>query len=197
MAAVRSVAGAALALRVLAADDRLDQPEVAVAPAVEDRGPAPISASTKTKNWWPSSSIRATASSSNIGSIAKRFVLTIRRSRAGSDGAVGDPAEERLLLGRPGPDPRLLAVVDRPPLELVDDLVDAGPVGLGRRVRPQGPAVDHERDLDDVRVGGAPVLLDRELDERVAPVVEDPLEAGQLALGVRRGRGRGRRCSCP
>ena len=36
-----------------------------------------VSAFTNTKNWWPSSSIAATASSSNIGSMAKRLVLTI------------------------------------------------------------------------------------------------------------------------
>ena len=137
------------------------------------------------------------ASSSNIGSIAKRFVFTIRRSRAVSDGPVGDLAEDLLLLVGPGADAGLLAMVDGAPLELVDDLVDAAPMGRPGRVGPEGLAVDDQRDLDDVRVRQAPVLLDRELDQRVAPIVEDPLEPGQLALGVARGRGRGRRCSCP
>jgi len=36
-----------------------------------------FSAFTNTKNAWPSSSIRATASSSNIGSMSNRFTFTI------------------------------------------------------------------------------------------------------------------------
>ena len=37
------------------------------------------------KNAWPSDSISAMASSSNIGSMANRFVFTTRRSRPASD----------------------------------------------------------------------------------------------------------------
>src|SRR4029079_12587087 len=51
-------------------------------------------------------------------------------------------------------------------------------------MRPERLPVDHQGDLDDVRVGRAPVLLDGQLDERVAPVVEDPFETGELALRV-------------
>ena len=58
------------------------------------------------------------------------------------------------------------------------NLYTGGRVGLERL------AVDHEGDLDDVRNGRAPVLLDGQLDVGVTAVVQDPLQSGQLALGV-------------
>ena len=103
---------------------------------------------------------------------------------AGLRRAVGEPAQEVLFLHVPGADPWLLAMVDRPALEFVDDLVDAGRVTDGRGVGPQRPAVDDQRHLDDVRVLGASMLLDRQLDERIGPVVEDSLEPPELAFRV-------------
>ena len=50
-------------------------------------------------------------------------------------------------------DARLLEVVDRPPLDLVDDLVDARPMGLGGGVGAQGLAVDH---LEKPRIRSRP-----------------------------------------
>ncbi len=75
-------------------------------------------------------------------------------------------------------------MVDGAPLELVDDLVDAGPMGLGRCVGPQRLAVDDEGDLDDVRDRRAAVLLDRKLDQGVAAIIEEALQPPELALGV-------------
>jgi hypothetical protein len=81
-------------------------------------------------------------------------------------------------------DPRLLAMVDGTSLELVDDLVDAGPMGLCGRVGPQRLAVDDEGDLDDVRDRGAAMLLVRKLDKGVAPIVEEALQPPELELGL-------------
>jgi hypothetical protein len=44
----------------------------------------------------------------------------------------------------------LLEVIDGASLELVDDLVDAGLVAHGRRMRPERAAVDDEGHLHDV-----------------------------------------------
>jgi len=55
--------------------------------------------------------------------------------------AVGDPPENLLLLLGAGPDPGLLAMVDRPALELVDDLVDPGPMARRGRVSAQRRAL--------------------------------------------------------
>ena len=46
------------------------------------------------------------------------------------------------------------------------------------------PAVDHERDVGDVGVRGAPVGLVRELHDGVRAVVQEPLEAGEASLRV-------------
>src|SRR5256885_9533109 len=44
--------------------------------------------------------------------------------------------------------------------------------------------VDHERDVDDVRVLHASMLLDGQLDGCVRAVIEEALEAPELALRV-------------
>ena len=75
-------------------------------------------------------------------------------------------------------------MVDRAALELVDDLVDARAMADRGSVRSERLAVDDERDLDDVGIGGAAVLLDGELHERVRAIVEEALEALQLPFGV-------------
>ena len=124
------------------------------------------------------------ASSSNIGSIAKRLVLTMRRSRRGLRRAVGERAQDLLLLLGTRPEAGLRLVVDGLALDLVDDLVEGGLVADPDRVAAQDPAVDDEGDLGDVRVRGAPVHLVRELDDGVRPVVEQPFEAAELAFRV-------------
>ena len=143
-----------------------------------------LSALTKTKNWWPSSSIWAAASSSNIGSIAKRFVLTIWGSRSSSpsrrrssrricfscSGRARTRGFSRWSTARRSS----LSTTSSTPARWL----------TAAAWRPEGATVDDERDLDDVGVGRAAVLLDRELDEGVRSVVEDPLEALQLALRV-------------
>ena len=74
--------------------------------------------------------------------MANRLVLTIRRSLPGVGRAVGDPAEDLLLLLRPGPEPRLLAVVDGVPLDLVEHVVDRGLVADARRTGVEHLPVD-------------------------------------------------------
>ena len=158
------------------------------------------SAFTNTKNAWPSSSIRATASSSNIGSMLKRLTLTTwprrssgsRRTCASTLGATA--AADRL---RRLPDAAGLAVVDRAPLDLVEDGVDPGLVRRGGGRAAQRLAVDDERHVDDVRVLHAPVLLDRQLDRGVRSVVEEALEPAELPLRVRREPAPAPRSSCP
>jgi len=57
-------------------------------------------------------------------------------------------------------------------------------VGRGVRGAAQRLAVDHQSDLDDVRILDASVLLDRELDRRVRAVIEEAVEALERALRV-------------
>ena len=116
--------------------------------------------------------------------MAKRLVLTICRSRCRIRRAVRDLAEELLLLLRAGPDAGLLLEVDGLPLDLVHHGVERGLVRGARRAALERLAVDDERDVRDVRVGRAAVRLVRQLDESVRAVIEEPLEAGELALRV-------------
>ena len=132
---------------------------------------------TKTKNWWPSSSIAATASSSNIGSMAKRLTLTIRGFAARTLRAVGEATQDLLLLLRAGPQARLLLVVDRLALDLVDDLVDRGLVGRSRSRGCADAPMDDQRHVGEVGVGGALVVLVPELDGGIGLIVEEPLES--------------------
>src|SRR4029077_18299943 len=62
--------------------------------------------------------------------------------------------------------------------------VDRGPMADRRGPATQGPAIDDQGDLDDPGVVQAPVALDRELDQGVGPIVEDPVEPGELPFGV-------------
>src|SRR3990172_8843354 len=116
-----------------------------------------FSALTKTKKAWPSSSIRARASSSNIGSIAKRLTFPIR----GLLLEVGDAA-----------------------LQLVDELVDPGVVGGSARPTADRPAGDDELRLDDVGFGGAAVMFHRQLDDGVRAIVEHPRQPAELPLRI-------------
>src|SRR6185503_8042376 len=83
-----------------------------------------------------------------------------------------------------------LAERHRPPLDLVDDGVDPGLMRRGGGRAPQALPVDLERDVDDMGVLDAPVLLDRELDGGVRLVIEEALEAPELALRVLADRAR-------
>src|SRR4029079_6613685 len=98
--------------------------------------------------------------------------------------AVGDVAEDPLLLLGACPQARLLLVVDRLALDLVDDLVKGRLVADPDGVAPQRASVDDEGHLGDVGVRRAPMHLVRELDDRVRSVVEEPFETMELALGV-------------
>jgi hypothetical protein len=98
--------------------------------------------------------------------------------------AVGDPTEDGLLLDRASPESGLLLEVDRAALDLVDDRVDARLVRRRGGMATQRPSVDDEGDLDDVRVIVAAVLLERELDDGVAAVVQEPLDPPQALLRV-------------
>ena len=77
-----------------------------------------------------------------------------------------------LLLVRPGSQAGLLLEVHGAPLDLVDDLVDTGAMRRGGRGPVEGLTVDHQRDVDDVGALGAPMPLQRQLHDRVAPVVQ-------------------------
>ena len=92
----------------------------------------------------------ARASSSNMGSIAKRFDLDDPALARRTLGAVGEPAEDLLLLLGPGPQARLLLVVDRLPLDLVDDVVERLLVARAGGAAAQRMAVDDEGDLGEV-----------------------------------------------
>ena len=142
---------AASTLRVLAADDRLDHAIVAVVALVDDRDLLGLGAHEDEE------------AVAELLHPADRVLLEHRldREALGLDDPalarrarrpVGDPAEELLLLDRPGAQARLLAVVDRAAFDLVDDLVERGLVARAGRVTAQRLAVDDERDLGDVGV---------------------------------------------
>ena len=117
--------------------------------------------------------------------MAKRFVLTIRTLAWRTRRAVGDPAEDLLLLLGACPEARLLAQVDGAPLDLVEHVVDGGLIARAGRPRMEDLAVDAQGDLGDMCVGRAAVLLVRELDDRIRPVVQHPLDSLELALRIR------------
>ena len=157
-----------------------------------------FSALTKTKNWWPRSSIRADrvllehrldreALRLDDPALAVGLGRSRRRSRGGSCFSCSGRARTRGFSRWSTARRSSLSTTSSTPARWVD----RGGVG------PERLAVDDERDLDDVGVGRAAMLLDGELDQGVAPIVEDPLQAGQLALRVGADVARGRRCSCP
>src|SRR6266550_82851 len=181
--AVRPETGLRPACRVLATDDGLDEPEISVVALVEDRDPLRLGVDEHEE--------LMTELGHPAGGVLLEHRLDGEALRlddpglaAGLGRAVGEPAEQLLLLHVPGANPRLLAMVDCAALELVDHLVDAGCVTDGGGVGPQRPAVDDQRHLDDVRILGAPMLLDGQLDEGIGPVVEDSLEPPELAFRV-------------
>ena len=92
--------------------------------------------------------------------------------------------EDLLLLLGPRAEARLLLVIDRLALDLVDDLIDGGLVARALCVAVERLAIDDERDIGHVRVGGAAMLLVRELDDDVRAVVQQTVQPSQPALGV-------------
>ncbi len=76
---------------------------------------------------------------------------------------------------------RLLLEVDGAALDLVDDHVDAGLVRGAGGVTTQGLAVDDQGHLDDVGIVDAPMLLQGQLHDGVAAVVEQPVDAGEAS----------------
>ena len=75
-------------------------------------------------------------------------------------------------------------MVDRSPLHLVQGLVQASLEARTGRVPAERRPVDDQRDVDKVRIGRAAVLLHGQLHDRIAAVVQETLDPGQLALGV-------------
>ena len=104
----------------------------------------------------------------------------VRRLR----GSVRDPPQDLFLGLRAGTQARFALEVDRLAFDLVHDRVDACLVRQGSGVAAQRPPVDDERDLHDLRVGGASVVLDPELHDGVAPIVEQPLQPFEAPFGV-------------
>ena len=104
----------------------------------------------------------------------------VRRLR----GSVRDPPQDLFLGLRAGTQARFALEVDRLAFDLVHDRVDACLVRQGSGVAAQRLPVDDERDLHDLRVGGASVVLDPELHDGVAPIVEQPLQPFEAPFGV-------------
>ena len=75
-------------------------------------------------------------------------------------------------------------VVDRLALDLVHHHVQGGLVAGSGRMALERLAVDHQRHVHDVGVGGAPVRLVGEFDDGVRAVIEEAFEAGELAFRV-------------
>src|SRR5439155_5945806 len=166
-----------------AADHGFDDAVIAVRPAVENRDPLVLGVD---------EDVERVAQLLHPGECVllehrldvEPLHLDDARVATGLGGAVGDAPQDRLLLRRPGAEPRLGLVVDGASLEPVDDDVDAGLVGLLRGVAAQCSPIDDEADVDDVRLVAAAMVLDGQLDDRVAAVIEDTLEALEPLLGV-------------
>src|SRR6185436_961002 len=69
-------------------------------------------------------------------------------------------------------------------LELVDGEVCRGPEAGGGCVPADAAAVDEQGDVDDVAVGNLVVALQPELHVRLAALVDDALQALELAFDV-------------
>ena len=137
----------------------LDQPVVAVAPAVDDVDRTD-SAFRNTKKSWPTSSSWSTASSGVIGLTANCFVFVIARCVVELD---------RKFLGRwrrvaAGSFTALFAVTLHLALELVHELVDRRLDVRRGLARAQHRALRPDGRLGDVVVGDGRVLLDGELE---------------------------------
>ena len=118
--------------RVVAAHDRLDQPEVAVPAPVQHGDPLVLGIHEHVE-------VVAEVLHRRDGVLLEHRLdgealgLHDLALVAGLGGPVGDLAEDRLLLLRTRPDPRLLLVVDRLALDLVDDGVERRLVRARRR----------------------------------------------------------------
>src|SRR6476646_6486622 len=109
--AVRAARGAAAALRVLATDDRLDQPEVPVVAAVEDRDPLALGVDIDVE---PVAEVLHPGDRVLLEHRLDGEALRLHDPPLAGRlrGPVREVAEDRLLLIGPGPDPVLLAMVD-------------------------------------------------------------------------------------
>ena len=116
--------------------------------------------------------------------MSKRLTLTIARVAAGSLGAVGEAAEDLLLLLGPGAEPRLLLVVDGDALGLVDEVVEGLLVARAGRPAAQDLTVDDQRQLGEMGGAGTLVALAPELHGGVGLIVEQPIDPFELALRV-------------
>src|SRR5207342_926708 len=107
--AVRAACGVAATLRVLATDDRLDQPEVPVVAAVEDRDPLTLGVDEDEE---PVAEVLHPGNGVLLEHRLDREALRLHdptlAGRLG--GPVREVAEDGLLLVGPRPDPGLLAM---------------------------------------------------------------------------------------
>jgi hypothetical protein len=169
--------------RVLAADDRLDEAVVAVSAPVEHADPFGLGVDEEEERV------------AELVHARQGVLLEHRLDREALDlddlalpialgGAVGDAAQDRLLLVRAGADARLLLEIDQLSLELVDDDVDAGLVRYRRGVPMERPTARDEGHVHEVRVLGAAVVLHGKLDDGVALIVEQSLQTLHLSLGM-------------
>ncbi len=102
----------------------------------------------------------------------------------GLGGAVSKSAQQPLLLLGAGADPWPLLPLHGLALDLVDDRVERRLVAHAGRVRVDRATVDHQRDLGDMGIRGAAMLLVGELDGGIAVGVEESGQAPELALRV-------------
>src|SRR6185369_4022095 len=168
---------------VLAAHDRLDHPKVAVLPCVEDRHPLGLGVDEDVE-LMPELLHRGDGVLLEHRLDRETLGLDDASLATRIGGPIRDVTEDPLLLLRSVPEPWLLLVVDRLAFDLVDDIIEGRLVAATDRVTPERATVDDERDLGDVGIRGAAMHLVGELDDRVGAVVEEPIEALELALGI-------------
>src|ERR1035437_2091472 len=78
----------------------------------------------------------------------------------------------------------LLAQIDGLALDSIQYRVQAGLIGGTRGVAADCLTIHYQGQLDYVRVGAAPMLLVRELDNRLRPLVLESFESTHLSVGV-------------
>jgi len=163
----------AAALRVVAADDRFDQAVVAIVATVKDRDPLGLGIDEDEE-------LVAELLHRRDGILLEHRLdgealdLDDPGFAARSLGTVGETAEDLLLLFGSGSKPRLLLVLDRLALGLVDDVVECLLIAGAGRSSAKHLTVDDQRDLGEVRFRGVLVPLVPELNGGIGLIVEEP-----------------------
>jgi hypothetical protein len=173
----------AAALGVVATDDGLDQAVVAIVAAVQDRDPLGLGVDEDEE-------LVAELLHRGDGILLEHRLdgealdLDDPGFPARSLGAVGETAEDLLLLLRSGSKPWLLLVLDRLALGLVDDVIERLLVARTGRSSAKHLTVDDQRDLGDVRFRRVLVPLAPELHGGIGLIVEEPLDPPEFSLRV-------------